>query len=72
MRIGQQKQHVHFKTCLFRQAARALLLRKLQPAVVGGHFDPVAGFEFAEEELRSQRVQQVVLDGPLPLSTPGG
>src|ERR1039457_5131944 len=22
MRIGQQKQHVHFKTCLFRQAAR--------------------------------------------------
>src|ERR1035441_5956978 len=22
MRIGQQKQHVHFKTCLFRQAAK--------------------------------------------------
>src|ERR1035438_8616065 len=25
MRIGQQKQHVHFKTCLFRQAVRLIL-----------------------------------------------
>src|ERR1017187_1914581 len=33
MRIGQQKQHVHFKTCLFRQAASALtrpMLRRTQ------------------------------------------
>ena len=49
-----------------------LLLRELQFAVAGDHLDAVARFEFAEEELRSQRVQQVVLDGPLPLSTPGG
>jgi hypothetical protein len=36
----------------------ALLLRELQFAGAGGHFDAVAGVEFAEEELRGQRVQR--------------
>ena len=40
----------------------ALLLRELQFACAGGHFDAVAGFEFAEEELCGQRVQHAVLD----------
>ena len=35
MRIGQQKQHVHFKTCLFRQAASHGLKQRKQLDVSG-------------------------------------
>src|ERR1035437_10269190 len=36
----------------------ALLLRELQFAGAGDHFDAVAGFELPKEELRGQRVQR--------------
>ena len=48
-----------------RGSGTGLLLRKLQLAVTGHHFDAVTWFEFAPKQLRSQRVQQAVLDRPL-------